>query len=149
MGARPNRLFEDREPPSEIFASNSPVTSIRRPTEHVELNQGVSNPSVTQNPEGTVNPNAYVNRVLAEFRQQLTGLNPGGVVVNRSIFSPAIKQYKIPWGVKLPKMANLYLGASSPSEHLDNYVVHMALNPNHDALKCKLFSITLGNHART
>ena len=27
--------------------------------------------------------------------------------------------------------------------------MHMALNPNHDALKCKLFGITLGEHART
>ena len=69
--------------------------------------------------------------------------------MNRSIFSPAIEQYEIPSGVKLPKMASLYLGMSSPSEHLDNYAVHMALNPNHDALKCRLFGITLGNHART
>ena len=27
--------------------------------------------------------------------------------------------------------------------------MHMALNPNHDALKCRLFRITLGSHART
>ena len=87
--------------------------------------------------------------MLAKFRQQLTGLNPGVVVLNRSIFSPAIKQYEIPLGVKLPKMASLYLGTSSPFEHLENYAVHMTLNPNHDALKCKLFSITLGNHAWT
>ena len=70
-------------------------------------------------------------------------------MVNQSIFSLAIEQYEIPPGVKLPKMTNLYLGAFSPSKHLDNYVVHMALNPNHDALKCRLFGITLGNHAQT
>ena len=96
-----------------------------------------------------VNSNAYVDQVLAEFRQQLRGLNLGAVVVNQSIFSPKIEQYEIPSGVKLPKMASLYLGASSLSDHLENYAVHMALNPNHDALKCRLFGITLGNHAPT
>ena len=70
-------------------------------------------------------------------------------MVNRSIFSPTIEQYEISPGVKSPKMASLYLGTSSPSEHLENYAVHMALNPNHDVLKCRLFGITLGNHART
>ena len=79
----------------------------------------------------------------------MIGLNPGVVVVNWSIFSPTIEQYEIPPGVKLPKMVSLYLGTSSPLEHLDNYAVHMALNPNHDALKCRFFGITLGNHART
>ena len=96
-----------------------------------------------------VNSNAYIDRVLAEFRQQLTSLNPGAVVVNRSIFSPTIEQCEIPPGVKLPKMSNLYLGPSSLSEHLDNYVVHIVLNPNHDVLKCRLFGITLEDHART
>ena len=46
-------------------------------------------------------------------------------------------------------MAGKNLGTTSPSEHLDNYAVHMALNPDHDALKCKLFGITLGEYART
>ena len=71
------------------------------------------------------------------------------MVANQSIFSPAIEQYEITLGVKIPKMTNLYLGASSPSEHLDNYTVHMDLNPNHDVLKCRLFRITLGNYAQT
>ena len=51
--------------------------------------------------------------------------------------------------MKLPKVSNRYLGTTSPSEHLDNYDVYMSLNPDHDALKCKLFKITLGEHART
>ena len=46
-------------------------------------------------------------------------------------------------------MSGKYLETTSPSEHLDNYAIHMALNPDHDALKCKLFRITLGEHART
>ena len=46
-------------------------------------------------------------------------------------------------------MANLYLGTSSPSDHLENYALHMALNPNHDTLKCRLFRITLRHHAQT
>ena len=71
------------------------------------------------------------------------------VVVNWSIFTPAIKQYEIPLGVKLPKMANLYMGTTSPSEHPDNYAMHVALNLNHDALKYRLFEITLGSHAQT
>ena len=70
-------------------------------------------------------------------------------MVNQSIFSPTIEQYEIPPGVKLPKMKNLYLGTFSPSEHLDKYVMHMDVNPNHDAFKCRLFGITLGNHAWT
>ena len=86
----------------------------------------------------------YIDQRLAEFRQQLTGTFPEAVAVNRSIFSPAIKQYVIPLGVKLPKMASLYLGTTILSEHLDYYVMHMALNPNHDALKWRLFEITLG-----
>ena len=73
-----------------MLAPNAPVNSVKRPTKHVELNQEVSNPLVTQNPKGTVNTNAYVDQVLAKFRQQLTGLNLGAVVVNRSFFSPTI-----------------------------------------------------------
>ena len=46
-------------------------------------------------------------------------------------------------------MAGKNLGTTSPLEHLDNYAFHIALNPDHDALKCKLFGITLGEHART
>ena len=46
-------------------------------------------------------------------------------------------------------MLGKYLGTTSPSAHLDNYAIHMALNPLHDTLKCKLFGITLGEHART
>ncbi|KAL5555505.1 hypothetical protein UlMin_037741 [Ulmus minor] len=96
-----------------------------------------------------LNPNAYIDQKLEEFRRQLVGQGPGSVVENQSIFSPAIEQYQIPAGVKLPKVPNRYLGITSPSEHLDNYAVHMSLNPDHDALKCKLFGITLGEHART
>ena len=71
------------------------------------------------------------------------------VAVNHSIFSPAIEQHVIPPGVKLPKIASLYLGTTIPSEHLDNYAVHMAPNLNHDVLKCKLFGITLRQHTQT
>ena len=48
-------------------------------------------------------------------------------------------------GVKLPKIPSKYLGTTSPSKHLDNYAVHMALNVDYDALKCKLFGITSAN----
>ena len=41
------------------------------------------------------------------------------------------------------------MGTKSPSKHLDNYAVYMALNLDHDTLKCKLFRVTLGEHART
>ena len=68
---------------------------------------------------------------------------------NQSIFSLAIDQYQIPPRVKLPKVSGKYLGMTSPFEHLFNYIVHMALNPDHDVLKYKLFGITLGEHART
>lgn len=68
---------------------------------------------------------------------------------SRSIFTPTIKEYIIPPGVKLPKMSGLYMGMTNLNEYLDSYSVHMALNPNHDALKCRLFGITLGQHART
>ena len=64
---------------------NAPVTSAFRANENVTLNQGVHNPLLNQNLEGIVNPNAYVDQVLVEFRQQLTGLNSGAMVVNRSI----------------------------------------------------------------
>ncbi|KAL5558557.1 hypothetical protein UlMin_034768 [Ulmus minor] len=94
-------------------------------------------------------PNAYIDQKLEEFRRQLVGHGPGSTMENHSIFSLAIEQYQIPAGVKLPKVPNRYLGTTSPSEHLDNYAVHMSLNPDHDALKCKLFGITLGEHART
>ena len=90
-----------------------------------------------------------IDRKLEEFCRQFAGHNPGSTAENQSIFSPAIDQYQIPHGVKLPKIPSKYLGTTSPSEHLDNYVVHMALNPDHNALKCKLFGITLGEHART
>ena len=86
---------------------------------------------------------------MVAFRQQFAGHSPGSMAENQSIFSPTIDQYQIPLGVKLLKMVGKYLGTTSPSEHLDNYAVHMALNPNHDALKCKLFQITLVEHART
>ena len=36
----------------------------------------------------------------------------------------------------------------SPTKHLDIYIVHVALNPNHNALKCRLFGITLGEYTR-
>ena len=91
-----------------------------------------------------INPNAYVDRMLAKFCQQLIGHISEAVVVNWSIFAPAIKQYEILVGVKLPKIANLYMGTTNPFEHLENYVMHIALNPNHDVLKCRLFRITLG-----
>ena len=94
-------------------------------------------------------PNAYIDQKLEEFYRQFAGCNPGSVLENQSIFSPAIEKYQILPGMKLPKVPNRYLGPTSPSEHLDNYVVHMSLNPDHDTLKCKLFGITLGKHART
>ena len=101
----------------------------------------------TQNLVLTKNPNAYIDQKLAKFCQQLTRSFLEVIAMNCSIFSPAIEQYVIPSLVKLPKMESLYLGTTSPFEHLDNYVMHMALNPNHDALKCRLFEITLGQHA--
>ena len=93
--------------------------------------------------------NAYIDQRLEEFRPQLSGYFPEATVVNCSIFNQAIQQNVIPLGGKLPKMGSLYLGTTSLFEHLDNFVVHMALNPNHDVLKYRLFEITLGQHART
>ena len=87
---------------------------------------------------------AYIDQKLEEFRWQFAGYNPGSTAENQSIFSPMIDQYQIPAGIKLPKIPKKYLGTTRPSEHLDNYDVHMALNPDHDTLKCKLFGITLG-----
>lgn len=80
-------------------------------------------------------PNAYIDQKLEEFRRHFAGHNSGSAMENQSIFSPTIEQYQIPPGVKLPKVPNRYLGTTSPSEHLDNYVVHMSLNSDHDALK--------------
>ena len=148
-GVCPNRVNGGRSPLGEVLARNALVTFVFQPNDNVVPNQGMNYPPVNQNPEGTINLNAYVDQSLAEFHQQLTGLNHGTVTVNRLIFSLTIEQYEIPPGVKLPKMTNLYLGASSMYEHLDNYAVHMALNHNHDVLKYKLFRITLGNYART
>ena len=89
-GACPNRVNRGRLPPGEVLARNAPVTSVFRPNDNVAPNQGVNNPPLNQNPEGAINPNAYVDQVLAKFLQQLIGLNPGTVMVNRLIFSPEI-----------------------------------------------------------
>ena len=94
-------------------------------------------------------PTAYIDWKLEEFHRQFARYNPRSTTENQSIFSPAIDQYQIPARVKLPKILGKYLGMTSPSEHLDNYAVYMALNPDHDALKYKLFRITLGEYAQT
>ena len=82
-GVHPNRLNRGRVPLAEVLILNAPVTSMFRPNDNVVPNQGVNNPPMNQNLDGVVNRNAYVDQVLAEFRQQLTGLNPGTVVVNQ------------------------------------------------------------------
>ena len=79
----------------------------------------------------------------------MIGTFPEVMALNRSIFSPTIEQYVTSPRVKLPKMASLYLGTTSLSEHLDNYAMHMAFNPNRDVLNCRLFGITLAQHTRT
>ena len=76
---------------------------------------------VNQNLNEAINSNTYVDWVLAVFYQQLTSQSPGTVVVSWSIFIQAIEEYEIPPVLNYPKMANLYLGTSNPSEHLDNY----------------------------
>ena len=47
--------------------------------------------------------NAYIDQKLEEFRRQFAGYNLGSTVENQSIFNPAIEQYQIPPGVKLPR----------------------------------------------
>ena len=89
-GVHPNRLNRGRVPLAEVLILNAPVTSMFRPNDNVVPNQGVNNPLVNQNLEGTINSNAYIDQVLANFFQQLIGLNLGIVVVIRSTFSSAI-----------------------------------------------------------
>ena len=45
-------------------------------------------------------------------------------------------------------MSGNYFGTTSQTEHLDNYVVHMALNPDHECAQVKLFEITFEKYAQ-
>ena len=91
-------------------------------------------------------PTTYIDRKMAEFCQQFIGSLFRIAAENRSIFSSETELYQIPPCVKL---ASKYLGITSSYEHLDNYAIHMSLNLDHDALKCKLFGITLEEHTHT
>ena len=117
------------------------------------VNQGVRENPVRKDvpPESNIqfneDPVTYIDRKLAGFCQQLLRPLLRSIAEKRLIFSPTITQYQIPPEAKLLKLVHKYLGTTSPTEHLENYAVHMALNPDHDTLKCELFGITLGEYA--
>ena len=59
-----------------VPVSNAPVALVFQSNDNMVPTQRMGNLLVNQNLDESINPNTYVKRVLAEFRQQLTGQIP-------------------------------------------------------------------------
>ncbi|CAA0842918.1 Unknown protein, partial [Striga hermonthica] len=69
------------------------------------------------------------------------------VVDHASPLSPDILQEPVPKKIKVPQLG-LYDGSSDPDSHIGLYTSWMVLHGATDALRCRMFSLTLGPKAQ-
>jgi hypothetical protein len=97
-----------------------------------------------------------VNKVLVEVKMKMAAMEKKekhkAAVVNKLFvrtetpFTKRVVEYPLPNKFKSPQILS-YSGISNPTEHLENYQMHLALHATPNEIACQAFPTTLLGNA--